>query len=230
MPELLSVVILAHGHTRLLPAAIGSVLDQGDPELELLVVEHEVSDQVTEILDRYDVTPRRQLASGGDTPGAARNAGISAADGPLLAFLDADDLWPPGRLAAGRRALEGDPDLDAVFGAVRGFQDPSGAPITDPAEAAEVAGPPQAGRAVTAAVFRRDSLERVGPFNTDTVLGSELEWVARAEDAGLRFGHLDDALLLRRNHADNTTRTHRHEYGDYARTLKRVIDRRRGRE
>jgi hypothetical protein len=35
-------------------------------------------------------------------------------------------------------------------------------------------------------------------------------------------------VLLRRGHAENTTRTHRQEYGDYARALKRVIDRRRG--
>jgi glycosyltransferase involved in cell wall biosynthesis len=44
MTELASVVILAHGHARLLPAAIESVLAQRDPALELLVVEHELSD------------------------------------------------------------------------------------------------------------------------------------------------------------------------------------------
>jgi glycosyltransferase involved in cell wall biosynthesis len=229
MPELLSVVILAHGHASLLPGALDSVLDQGDPNLELIVVEHEPSDQVTEILDRHRDIPRRHLASGGDTPGAARNAGISAANGELLAFLDADDLWPPHRLAAGRSALDGKPDLDAVFGRARIFHDRDGVPISDPAEAAQVAAPPQAGRAITAAVFRRAGLERVGPFNADTVLGSELEWIARAEDAGLRFGWLDDTVQLRRSHPENTTRTHRQEYGDYARALKRVIDRRRGR-
>jgi glycosyltransferase involved in cell wall biosynthesis len=229
MTERLSVVILAHGHGALLPAAIRSVLDQNDPEPELIVIEHEPSDQVGEILDRHRDIARRHLASGGDTPGAARNAGVSAATGSLLAFLDADDLWPPRRLAAGRAALESEPDLDAVFGRVRTFDDPIGTPITDPTEAAQVAGPSQAARAITAAVFRRASIERVGPFSAETVLGSEIEWVARAEDAGLRFGRLDDTVLLRRSHAENTTRTHRQEYGDYARALKRVIDRRRGR-
>ncbi|HEX3561683.1 MAG TPA: glycosyltransferase family A protein [Solirubrobacterales bacterium] len=227
--ELVSVAILAHGHARLLPAAIESVLGQGDPELELLVVEHEPSDQVAEILDRYRDTPLQHLASGGDTPGAARNAGVSAAAGSLLAFLDADDLWPPRRLAAGRSALESDPDLHAAFGRVQTFQDRPGTPIAEPAEAAKVAGPTQTARMITAAVFRRASLERVGPFDAETVLGSEIEWVARAEDAGLRFGWLDDVVLLRRSHDENTTRLHRREYGDYARVLKRVIDRRRGR-
>jgi glycosyltransferase involved in cell wall biosynthesis len=229
MTESISVVILAHGHGALLPAAIRSVLDQDDPDLELIVIEHELSDQVAGIIERHRDLPLRHLTSGGDTPGAARNAGISAATAELLAFLDADDLWPPHRLAAGRSALKSEPDQDAVFGRVRAFDDRSGTPITDPAEAAQLAGPPQAGRAITAAVFRRASIERVGAFNAETVLGSEIEWVARAEDAGLRFGRLDDTMLLRRSHAENTTRTHRQEYGDYARALKRVIDRRRGR-
>jgi glycosyltransferase involved in cell wall biosynthesis len=229
MTELVSVVILAHGYARLLPAAIGTALNQEIPELELLVVEPEPSDQVAQILDRYGDTPVRHLASDGDTPGAGRNAGVSAASGSLLAFLDADDLWPPRRLVAGRSALESDPDLDAAFGRMRTFQDRRGTPIAEPAEAAKVAGPPQTARMITAAVFRRASLERVGPFDTETLLGSEMEWVARAEDAGLRFGRLDDVVLLRRSHPENTTRIHRREYGDYARVLKQVIDRRRGR-
>jgi hypothetical protein len=78
-------------------------------------------------------------------------------------------------------------------------------------------------------LFRRASFERVGPFDADSILGSEIEWVARAADAGLRFGSLVYPVLLRRSHAGNITRTERDEYGDYARALKRVIDRRRGR-
>jgi glycosyltransferase involved in cell wall biosynthesis len=229
MTELASVVILAHGHAELLPMAIDSVLGQGDPAVEILVVEHDPSEAVSEAVRRADDVPVRLLTSGGDTPGAARNAGVSAARGPLLTFLDADDLWPPGRLAVARAALEGDPELDAVFGRVRTFIDREPTPIGDPGRAAQLADPPQAVRLVTTALFRRASFERVGSFDADMLLGSEIEWVARAEDAGLRFGWLDDPVLLRRSHADNTTRTERGEYGDYARALKRIIDRRRGR-
>jgi glycosyltransferase involved in cell wall biosynthesis len=228
MTERVSVVILAHGHARLLPAAIRSVLDQGDPDLELIVVEHEQS-SAAEGLPEHPSVPLRRLISGGNTPGAARNAGVAAAMGSLLAFLDADDLWPPGRLATGRSALEADAELDAVFGRVRAFDDRDGDPIGDPVQATREAGPPQAVRLVTAALFRLESLRRVGRFDDRTVLGSEIEWVARAEDAGLRFAMLEEVVLLRRNHAANTTRTQREDYGEYARALKRVIDRRRGR-
>jgi glycosyltransferase involved in cell wall biosynthesis len=228
MTPSLSVVIPAHGHARLLPAAIRSVLDQADPDIELIVVEHEPTQAVSEIVERYEGTPIRAITSGGNTPGAARNAGVSAATGSLLAFLDADDLWPPGRLAAERAALEAEPDLDAVFGLVRAFTDRDEEPLGDPAEAMLDADPPQAARLITTALFRREALGRVGRFDDAAVLGSEIEWVARAEDAGLRFGTLDDVVLLRRNHAGNTTRIQRADYGEYAQALKRVIDRRRG--
>jgi glycosyltransferase involved in cell wall biosynthesis len=227
MTELVSVVILAHRHAALLPAAIDSVLGQGDPAVELLVVEHEPSEAVAEVVERHRDEPVRSLSSGGKTPGAARNAGASAASGPLLAFLDGDDLWPPGRLGAARGALEEDPEMDAVFGRVRAFEDRGATPIADPAEAAQIAGPPESGRLITAAMLRRPGFERVGRFEQETVLGSEIDWIARAEDAHLRFGWLDDVVLLRRSHAENTTRIQRDDYGEYARVLKRVIDRRR---
>jgi glycosyltransferase involved in cell wall biosynthesis len=229
MTERVSVVILAHGHAGLLPAAIRSVLAQDDPDLELLVVEHERSEAVGNLRDLHSELTIREVISGGNTPGAARNAGVSAASGSLLAFLDADDLWPAGRLASGRGALEAERRLDAVFGRVRAFTDRDGEPISDPADAMRDADPPQAARLITAALFRREVLGRVGRFDDQAVLGSEIEWVAQAEDAGLRFEMIEDVALLRRNHAANTTRTQRDDYGDYARALKRVIDRRRGR-
>jgi glycosyltransferase involved in cell wall biosynthesis len=227
MTELLSVVILSHRQAPLLPAAIDSVLDQEDRALELLVVEHEPSAAVTEIIERYGNERVRHLDSGGMTPGAGRNAGAAAATGSLLAFLDGDDLWPRGRLAAARSALADDRGLDGIFGRVCTFSDRDVTPISDPAHAARIAGPPQAARMITAAVFRRPGYDRVGPFDAETVLGSELDWVARAEDASLRFGWIDGVMLLRRSHAGNTTRNRR-EYVGYTRAMKRIIDRRRG--
>jgi len=230
MTERVSVVIPAHGHERLLPTALSSVVAQNDPDVEVLVVEHQAS-ETAEALARGDAgVPLRSLLSGGNTPGAARNAGVAAASGSLLAFLDADDLWPPGRLADGRTALDADPELDAVFGRVRTFNDHEERPIEDPAEALRLAGPPQATRIVTTALFRRQILGKVGRFDDGVVLGSEIEWVARAEDAGLRYRLVEEVVLLRRSHAGNTTRVQREDYGEYARSLKQVIDRRRGRD
>src|SRR6202042_1580657 len=60
-------------------------------------------------------TPVRlvQVAHGG--AGAARNAGIEAAKGPLLAFLDSDDEWRPDKIVLQRTLLERRPDILFTF-------------------------------------------------------------------------------------------------------------------
>jgi glycosyltransferase involved in cell wall biosynthesis len=229
MTGLISVVIVSYRDDPFLPGAIESVLAQDDPAIELLVVDNEPSGAVAEIVMRYSGEPVRRITSEGTTVGAGRNAGARAARGSLLAFLDADDLWPLERLAAARSALADGQGLDGVFGRACTFSDRGVTPIADPAHAARIAGPPQEARMITAAVFRRPGYDRVGPFDAETVLGSELDWVARAEDARLRLGWIDEVVLLRRSHAGNTTRARPEEYGGYARTMKRIIDRRRGR-
>ena len=229
MTALVSVVIVSYRDAGLLPAAIDSVLAQDDPALELVVVDNERSGSVAEVVDRYRGRPLRMIPGGLSTTGAGRNTGVAAARGSLLAFLDADDLWPPAGLAAARAALASDPALDGVFGRVRRFVDAEASPIADPDRAAGSAEAPRAARMITAALLDRASFDRVGPFDEAARLGDQIDWVARAADAGLRFGRIDDVVLLRRSHSANTTRERRDEYGEYARVLKQIMDRRRGR-
>ncbi len=101
----LSVVIPCKDGGEHLPGALGSVLDQeGGPDLEVLLVEDAGADPSTRaVLDHYRggrgpvrVVPHRR----GPGPGAARNTGIESASGDWVAFLDSDDWWLPGGLAA----------------------------------------------------------------------------------------------------------------------------------
>lgn len=110
-----SVIIPTYNCTELLPQAVRSVLGQELPpgDLELIVVDDGSADDVAEALAPFDgaVTLLRQANAG---PAAARNRGVAASRGTYVAFLDADDYWLPGCLAAMLAAAGNAPALVTV--------------------------------------------------------------------------------------------------------------------
>lgn len=98
---LVSVVMPVFNAQATLRRAVRSVLEQGFDKLELIVVDDGSTDGSVEILDQFatcDTRVRllRQPANAGVAE--ARNAGIRAATGTHVAFLDSDDWWHPSKL------------------------------------------------------------------------------------------------------------------------------------
>lgn len=115
-----SVVIPAYNAERHLAECLDSVLGQRGPfTLEVIVVDDGSRDASAAIAEGTPGVRCLRQANAG--PSAARNAGIRAATGDHVAFLDADDLWPSGKLAPQVAALEDDPALGLVFGDCRQF-------------------------------------------------------------------------------------------------------------
>jgi glycosyltransferase involved in cell wall biosynthesis len=110
-PPTVTVVIPTQGRWRLLRRTLAGALSQRGVELEVVVVDDASSDETAEGLvelgDRR-IRPIRHHVS--RHVAAARNAGIAAASGEWIAFLDDDDLWAPNKLcgqlaaAAGQKA------------------------------------------------------------------------------------------------------------------------------
>jgi glycosyltransferase involved in cell wall biosynthesis len=112
---LLSVVIPTRNRAQLVCEAINSALKQHEGQVEVIVVDDGSTDNTQEVLaERFgsDIHFLRQPERRG--AGAARNAGIRVARGHLLAFLDDDDLWLPGKLNAEVAVFERFPDAEAV--------------------------------------------------------------------------------------------------------------------
>jgi hypothetical protein len=78
-------------------------------------------------------------------------------------------------------------------------------------------------------LIRREAWDRVGPMETDLVLGEFISWYARAVDAGLTMRMLPDVVYERRVHGRNTVIRERDAQSDYLRVVKATIDRRRAR-
>ena len=97
-PEV-SVILPTYNRGWILKEAIDSVLAQDFRDFELIVVDDGSTDNTPQILDSYhqDLMVVRQPNRG---VSAARNRGIAAAGGGLIAFLDSDDLWLPRKLSS----------------------------------------------------------------------------------------------------------------------------------
>jgi teichuronic acid biosynthesis glycosyltransferase TuaG len=101
-PPLVSVVIPVHNAAATIRAAIASVQAQTYPNWEILAVEDGSTDDSAALLTTLAAADPRihvQHLTAQSGPGPARNAGIRAAKGRFIAFLDADDLWHPEKLS-----------------------------------------------------------------------------------------------------------------------------------
>jgi glycosyltransferase involved in cell wall biosynthesis len=112
-----SVVMPCYNVAEYINDALESVLKQTFRDYEILVINDGSPD--TDALERV-LEPHRQHIvyikyEDNRGPSAARNAGIRAARGRYIAFLDPDDIWEPNYLDVQLGILEGDPTIDVLY-------------------------------------------------------------------------------------------------------------------
>ncbi len=112
MTPTVSVIIPVFNGAAYVGAAIDSVLRQEMDGVEVVVVDDGSTDATPDVLRTFGtaVRPLRQENQG---VARARNAGAALGRGQYLAFLDADDLWRPGKLARQLGALAEQPSAQA---------------------------------------------------------------------------------------------------------------------
>ena len=193
-----AIVPLFNGR-RYIRDAIESILVQEPRPSEIVVVDDGSSDECAELLAGHPEVRIVRQANAGEA--AARNRGIRETTAPLLAFLDQDDVWLPGKLARQVPCLETDPALDIVFAQHRLMVEEGARwfrrDALDRPLAAELPG---------TMIVRRRAFSRIGPFREELRLGSDVDWILRARDAGLACRLVEEVLLLRRLHEGNASR------------------------
>jgi len=108
-----SVILPTHNRAKTLPRAVASVLAQKTvADFELIIVDDASTDETPAWLKTLN-DPRVRIARAerNQGPGAARNTGIAMARAPVIAFLDSDDVYLPGRLAVPLAVFEREPDV-----------------------------------------------------------------------------------------------------------------------
>lgn len=115
---MVSILLPSLNQGRFLPAALDSILQQSHQDLEVVVADEGSTDETLPILEHYAARdPRLRWFSGSDRgPAAAVNKAAAAATGEILGWLNADDLYAEGAIAAAVTTLSGNRNLELVYG------------------------------------------------------------------------------------------------------------------
>ena len=225
MSTRLSVVIPVRDGGRYLGDALRSAVSQ--QPFEILVVDDGSRDDSVAVASNF-AEPVRVISAVGRGAAAARNSGVAAASGELLAFLDADDRWTEGALCHLVRALSSCADTAIAHGRVREFLSPDLAPEV----AARLKPRPGTSDALLPGSFliRMSTFERVGPLDTELHSGEVIDWLSRLRSLGLREAPTSEVVLERRLHFGHLSPDKLEARGDLVRVVRGAIARRRASE
>jgi glycosyltransferase involved in cell wall biosynthesis len=222
-PESISVIVPVFNAEQYLSCALDSILAQDYQPHELIVVDDGSNDATAEIAKSYSQVHYVHQRNQG--PAIARNTGLHHATGKLISFLDADDVWLPGRSSMEINYLAAHPEAGCVLAKFHNFLEPG---VAQPAW-------------VTHEILRTDSnpwqlgtllahrwiFDKVGLFDQGFFPATDIEWFVRLVDSGIPFGILPEVVLHRRIHENNVSANNILLPQQRIRILKASIDRKR---
>ena len=202
----ITVVTPSYNQGRYLEEAILSVLGQGYPDLEYLVMDGGSTDGSAEIIQRYDGDLAYWVSEPDGGQAAAINRGFEKATGDVLCWLNSDDMYLPGTLRyVAERLAEGGSGL--LFGncvhVIEGTGQAKGSNVERWHRVSDlrlhdyVIQP--------ASFWTRETWERVGPLDETLRYSFDWDWYIRAHRAGVRLVPVSRQLAVYRLHADHKT-------------------------
>ena len=193
---LVSVIVPVYNGERFLGECLTSIVNQTYANLEIIVVDDGSTDGTAAV--GAGVPGIRYLRQDKGGVCRARNRGMAVAGGELFAFQDADDIWVERKVEKQVRLLGEHPEFGYVLCHQRHFLE-RGEPLPpffksqalDRDEPAYVPG---------ALLARRDVFDCIGGWDEEFPIAQDIEWLARAKDAGVPWGMVEEVLLRKRVH------------------------------
>jgi cellulose synthase/poly-beta-1,6-N-acetylglucosamine synthase-like glycosyltransferase len=192
-----SVVVPARNCETTVAACLSSIAGTHYPgdRREVIAVDNSSTDRTANVVRDHPVTYLYEPRRG---PAAARNRGIAASSGEIVAFIDADCIATPGWLQKLVHAF-GDPEVSGVAGEVVALEAMTPAQryvaMRRPRlqEMVLARSTPYAGTANVA--FRRQTFDQVGLFDPALPVGEDKDFGWRLAEARLRLGYAPRALV-----------------------------------
>jgi len=209
MPRV-SVVIPTWERARSLGRALDSVLSQTNADFEVIVIDDGSTGDAAQraAMERADPRVRYLKLPVNRGVSAARNAGVAAAIGTYVAFLDDDDEWLPEKLQHQLAVMErADASVCAVYTA-RFTVDVKTGRITT-VRSRRVFRPADGNTITTSSIMiKRECLTRAGLFDEELEAGEDYDmWIRLGER--FRFEYIDIPLLKYYVHPDSISSNHR---------------------
>ena len=212
-----SVVVPVRDGARYLAAALESLRAQDEAPFEVVVADDGSSDESAAIARAAGA---RVVAGPFGGAAAARNAGVAAANGDVLGFLDHDDLWEKDALRGRLDALVRAPAVEVVLGLTQRVREEGTALVP--------LGPPAPEMSLGAALVTRAAFARVGPFDAARRFDEDVDWFLRAREAAVP-ARLHPALVqVYRRHATNATLAREADVRAFFGVIRDSLARRRG--
>jgi len=181
-----SVIVPAYNALRYISQTIESVLEQTFTDFELLIIDDGSTDNTLEIAKDYELSDRRiqVLSQTNQGVSATRNHGVRIAKGKYIAFLDADDIWLPEKLAAHIAHFATNPSLAVSFSRVE-FMSFDGKPTGQTSTSRLINLQPEdflyenPTTTMSNPFVRSEIFSQVGGFAEDMSYSEDLEWLFR---------------------------------------------------
>lgn len=199
-----SVIIPAYNEEKkYLREAIQSIFEDSFDSFEVIVVDDGSTDNTAAVVKAFPAVKYVYQENQGDA--AARNKGVSVSRGGIIAFLDSDDIWLPGRFARSYDYLSNHPDVVYLLGqAIMFLEEGYARPAFIKPEWLEQ---PVDSAATNVLTARRKCFDLVGPFNPAYRKNSDTEWLLRANEANVKMISLPFPVIKRRIHDENLSHT-----------------------
>jgi glycosyltransferase involved in cell wall biosynthesis len=224
-----SVVIPTRNYAQYLLEALDSVLTQSTAPAQVIVVDDGSTDDTRQVLESHIGQKRIDYVyQPPASAAAARNHGLRQARHDLVAFLDSDDRWTPGKMDAQLAVLGERPDVMMVYGHIEQY---ISADAIDPDRwRLDAANTRLAGVCASTLLARKAVFDRVGSFDEGLRRAEFVDWHARVGSLGLAWVMLPDVLAYRRIHGANSSMRLRDDVNEYLAVARAALLRRRSKK
>ncbi|WP_137928999.1 glycosyltransferase family 2 protein [Mesorhizobium comanense] len=225
----LSVIMPVYNRERFIGAALRSLLRQRDAaDLDIIVIDDGSTDGSAQaVRSMMAEAPCIRLFRQENTGVTrARNSGLRQLrpETELVSFLDSDDISPAGRFGADVGLFRKDASLELTY---------SNMMLVDKIDDGTLEPTPDSrsitvrGIHLSAAIFSRRLVERIGHFDEDFIQAEDTDYLLRSFEIGPRFVLPDTLALYYRRHAGNMTRLEDVQSREFMRAILKSMKRRR---